>query len=335
MGSTAVRVRLSNLCFFAYPYTSSGKGYTDKVVDDYDCATDGKGYKQLNTVLSLAFQTILKDGRYRKIVEYNAGFPGGSYSSAYITEFDSCDAYWDRAETPVGILANIISTGKMKWCVYGSRSAPAFGVAESDNFLQGIEAGDYFGTFVDRFDALTYTMSDILHAPIVPEYVVVPVVDGFFDDMAAALADGSCYGTLDLFFRHPYREEVVDFTCKTRNIDQGFGVQALASTDLSRIIPDQGEGYSICTLPGSTQAALVARDFPEATLVEVGSIEAMTGGVCAGLCDAVVDSLAAIPGFLLSEPDCEGVEFGEAQQIANPSSAGDVGAITYRPPICH
>lgn len=142
-------------------------------------------------------------------------------------------------------------------------------------------------------------MSDILHAPILPEYVVVPPLDGFFDDMAAALIDGTCYGTLDLFFRHPYREEVVDFTCKTRNIDQGFGVQGLASTDLTSIIPDQGAGYSICVLPGSTQAALVARDFPEATLVEVGSIEATTGGVCAGECDAVVDSLGAIPGWLI------------------------------------
>ena len=298
-----------------------------------DCYTLNKGYKQLNTILSLAFQTILKDGRYRSIVEYNAGFPGGTYSPTYIENFDQCGAYWDRGETPVGVLDDIINSGKIKWCVHGGRSLPAFGVAEADNFLQGVTTGDYYGTFVDRFHALTNAMSDILHAELVPEFVVVNVTEaGFFDDKAGALESGMCHGTLDVFFRHPYRELLVDFTCKTRDISQGYGAFALSSIDLGALVEAKGENATVCSAAGTTQAALLARDFPLARVVDVSSVDDMTRGVCNEDCDATIDSLGSLE-TVSAITECTGVE-SSFFQVANPSSAGDVAAISYRPPIC-
>ena len=295
-----------------------------------DCYTVNQGYKQLNTVLSLAFQTIIKDGRYRNILMYNAGFPGGTYSPTYVEDFDQCDAYWDRNEMPVGVLEDIIHSGTIKWCIHGGRSLPGFGVAEADNFLQGVTAGEYYGTFVDRFHALTNAMSDTLHAELVPEFVVVDVTEaGFFDDMAGALESGICHATLDVFFRHPYRELVVDFTCKTRDISQGYGALGLSSTDLSVLVETKGENATACSAAGTTQAALLARDFPLASVVDVSSVEDMTRGLCNEDCDVTIGALGTTSGI----PECVGLEFA-VLQVANPSSAGDVAAISYRPPIC-
>ncbi|CAB9518924.1 expressed unknown protein (Partial), partial [Seminavis robusta] len=298
----------------AFMPTSSGRGDVrrslqgESIAEDFNvevngCSVNARGSLQVNTVMSAAIKQILADGTKKRIKEYNAGFPGGS--SATVADPDMCLAEWDRMEQPVGILAKAMGEGTFKWCLpelaIGSPDANYVAVAEEDNPLQGISTGDYWGVWIDTSNSITIAMSKILHRPLSAEFVLVPNVNGWMDDLTEALTNGDCYAVPDIFFRTPPREQVFDYTCFTLGASKlGYGAQSLATIDISSIIANQGDGFTICGVPGSLQAGLLERSFPNATLVEVASVPDMTRGVCEGVCDVVVDDLDNFERFSAS-----------------------------------
>lgn len=279
---------------------------------------------------------LIRDGTYASICKYNAGFPLETDEAC--TSFaspDDCTRSWDRSETPKGILAEAISSGYFKWCVHEAQFGPAkdglIDTATKDDFLQNIKKGELFGIDVDYFNALTIAMSKILHAKLMPELVKVEAEEGRFEDMVNAMADDKCYATLSFFFCHPYRESKADFTCATQLVGEfGFGIVALSESniDLEDVFDKEGKGVTICTSSGSTQESLAKRDFPQATFVDVGSVNSYAKSLCDKECDAVVDDLNQFQDSFNNE--CGGKELDTPFGIAAPSLAHDVGAVTYR-----
>ena len=317
------------------------------------------GYRQVNTLLSQAHMDIIRDGQRHSICTYNAGFPWpegddpDELCSKNVVDPDSCTRKWDNSEEPAGILAKIIKTGKFKWCIHETRfcsaeSLPGWannaddcvkaglgltGIAENDNELQGIAKGDYYGTPIDMFKALTITMGKILHVPLQPKFVVIKATGkGTFEDLVDALANDQCYATSDNWYRHPYREAVVDFTCSTRGIDNaGFALHALPSSglNLEDVYNSDGEGVTVCdTGGGATQSLLAQRDLPKAQFIKVDFTD-FSAAFCRKDCDVIVGQTSSNPEVWVTEIGCpeEPITFG----IAPPSSGGNfLGAVTHR-----
>ena len=273
------------------------------------------GYRQVNTLLSQAFMDIIRDGQAHSICKYNAGFawPDGidadEACSLGVVDPDTCTRKWDNSEEPAGILAKIVSAGKFKWCLPEADLCPNnddecikrgyTGVAEEDNELQGISKGNYYGSTIDAFNALTITMGKILHVPLKPKFVVVEETDkGKFQDLVDALASNECYATYDQWYRHPYREAVVDFTCPTYDGESpGFALHALPSSglNLEDLYNNDGEGVSVCDPgAGSTQRALAKRDLPKAEFIKVAFSNFETA-LCRQDCDVVVLEISRTP----------------------------------------
>jgi hypothetical protein len=207
------------------------------------------------------------------------------------------------------------------------------GIAEEDNELQGVSKGDYYGTPIDRFNALTIAMGKILHVPLKPKFVVIEETGkGIFDDTANALASNECYATYNHWYRHPYREAVVDFTCPTRGGDSpGFAVHALPSSglNLEDVYNNDGEGVTVCD-PGTgfTQSALAKRDLPKAEFIKV-DFNDFYNALCRQDCDVLVGLIFRTPEKWITDKGCpeEPITFG----VAPPSSGGGfAGAITHR-----
>jgi len=332
-----------NFCLVAVSLlagTSSGTNYAQ---------TERDGYRQVNTLLSHAFTDIMRDGQYHSICTYNAGFPWpegtdpDEVCSKKVVDPDSCTRKWDNSEEPAGILAKIIKTGKFKWCLPEADLCPKndedciengfTGVAMKDNELQGIAKGDYYGTPIDRFKALTITMGKILHVPLQPKFVVIKATDkGKFADLVDALASDKCYATSDNWYRHPSREAVVDFTCPTRGIESaGFALHALPSSglNLEDVYNSKGEGVTVCDKgAGATQSLLAQRDLPKAQFIKV-DVTDFTAAFCRKDCDVIVSQISLNPELWVTEMECpeEPITFG----IAPPSSGGGfAGAVTHR-----
>ena len=311
--------------------------------------TERDGYRQVNTLLSQAHMDIIRDGQLHSICTYNAGFAWGEgidpdeVCSKGVVDPDSCSRKWDNSEEPAGILAKIISTGKFKWCLPEADLCPDndescikngfVGVAEEDNELQGIAKGDYYGNIIDTFNALTITMGKILHVPLKPKIVVIKSTDeGRFQEMTDALASNKCYATQDNWYRHPYREAVVDFTCPTGGVDSaGFALHALPSSgiNLEDVYSSDGEGVSVCDPgTGSTQNALARRDLPKAEFIAVDFSD-LANALCRNDCDVLAREISLTPELWITENGCpeEPITFG----IAAPSSGGGFsGALTHR-----
>lgn len=311
--------------------------------------TERDGYRQVNTLLSHAFMDIIRDGQYHAICKYNAGFAfsdgvdGDEYCSKNVVDPDTCTRKWDNSEEPAGILAKIVTTGKFKWCILGSDLCPNneescvkngyVGIAEEDNELQGIAKGDYYGSTIDKFNALTITMGKILQVPLKPKFVVIDDDEkDFFVELTKALASNKCYASDDYLFRHPYREAVLDFTCSTEGSEQGFAIHALPSSAVNpeEVYKGDGEGVTVCSPgKGTTQRALIRRDLPKAEIVEVQFTD-YEAAFCRQDCDVIVDSVADISKIFTDSgcPD-EPVTFA----VAPPSSGGGFSAsVTYRAP---
>jgi len=307
------------------------------------------GYRQVNTLLSHALMDIIRDGQYHSICTYNAGFAWGEgidadeYCSKNVVDPDSCTRKWDNSEEPAGILAKIISTGKLKWCVPEALLCPNnedacvkngyTGVAERDNELQGISKGDYYGITIDRMNALTIAMGKILHVPLKPKLVVIDGTDkGIFNDVTGALASNECYATGSPWHRHPYREAVVDFACPmTGSESTGFAIHALPSSgiDLEDVYNRDGEGVTVCS-PGAgyTQSALAERDLPKAEVIKV-DFNDFYNALCRQDCDVLVAEISLTPELFITDNGCpkEPITFG----VAPPSSSGGfAGVFTHR-----
>lgn len=272
------------------------------------------------------------------------GVDGDEYCSKNVVDPDTCTRKWDNSEEPAGILAKIVTTGKFKWCILGSDLCPNndeacikngyVGVAEEDNELQGIVKGDYYGSPIDKFNALTITMGKILQVPLKPKFVVIDDEGkDFFVELTNALASNKCYASEDYLFRHPYREAVLDFTCPTAGMDsQGFAIHALPSSGVNpeEVYKGKGEGVSVCSPgEGTTQKALIHRDLPKAEIVEVLFTD-YAPAFCRQDCDVILDGVADI-SKMFTDAGCQ--EDPISFSVAPPSSGGGFAAsVTYRAP---
>jgi hypothetical protein len=148
-----------------------------------------------------------------------------------------------------------------------------------------------------------------------------------------ALASHECYATSDNWYRHPYREAVVDFTCPTYGGDSlGFAIHALPSSglNLEDVYNNDGEGVTVCeTGTGNTQSALAKRDLPKAEFIKVEFRSDFNAALCRQDCDVLVDEIFHTPETWITDYGCpeEPITFG----VADPSSGGGfVGALTHR-----
>lgn len=323
MTASIRRILLPFLFLKAIAY---GKRMLDRSKPD---GPDPEGYKQVNNLLSVAYKRILTDGTLENIERYNGGF-GGPFTNTYVDP-NTCTRTFDRNDKPVGILEDAIKTGIFKWCFssdeVGDAQILGIGNATKDSFFQGVKAGQLYGVNIDIINSLTIAMSLILEQPLCPRvYIFPPTEKGIFYDYVDTLRSGKCYATISNWFRHPYREQVVDFTCPIYKT-AGYAVYSVAGKlNLANVLATGGANVKFCYRPGTVQALLVARSFPLATLVDVISD---ADSLCQKVCDAVVDGTldwnSTVPGY----PNCKGVQF-DSLGITNPSSGTGSAAFTLR-----
>ena len=142
-----------------------------------------------------------------------------------------------------------------------------------------------------------------------------------------------CYATINWWYRHPFREAVVDFTCPTYGGESpGFAIHALPSSgiNLEDAYNNDGEGVTVCDNgSGNTQSILAQRDLPKAEVIKPDFHGDFSAAFCRQDCDVLVDEISRTPETWITDYGCpeEPITFG----IADPSSGGGfAGAITHR-----
>ena len=174
-------------------------------------AVEADGYRQVNTVLSEAYMNLIRTGQDHNICVYNAGFPPSEGTDLEeqcredMADPDDCNRRWDGSAEPAGILNKIVSTGTFKWCVPEANCGPAkdgfIEISPKDDFLQNVKEGEYYGSEIDYYNALTIEMGNILKVPLKSEIVVIRQKDDIFDDVYSALKSDKCYATGADYFR--------------------------------------------------------------------------------------------------------------------------------------